>query len=125
MSAEELRVGFAGAKVLTGNDYEFGMMAEKLGVSEPELRAMVPVTVVTKGERGASIYVEGEEFVIPSARSHKVVDPTGAGDAFRAGLVKGMVHKLPWDIVGRIASLTAVYAIEHAGTQQHHYTLQQ
>ena len=123
MTADELRAGFSGARILTGNDYEFGMMADKLGVTEPELRGLVPITVVTKGERGASIYVEGEEFVIPAARPRRVVDPTGAGDAFRAGLVKGMVHALPWEIVGRIASLSAVYAIEHAGTQQHHYTL--
>lgn len=123
MNADELQAGFAGARILTGNDYEFGMMAEKLSVSEPELRAMVPITVVTKGEKGASIYVEGEEFVIPTARPYKVVDPTGAGDAFRAGLVKGMAHKLPWDVVGRIASLSAVYVIEQAGTQQHYYTL--
>ena len=123
MSADELRAGLVGARIFTGNDYEFGMMADKLGVSEEELRAMVPITVVTKGDQGASIYIEGEEFAIPAARPHRVVDPTGAGDAFRAGLVKGMVHKLPWEVVGRIASLSAVYAIEHAGTQQHHYTL--
>ena len=125
MSAEELRAGFSGAKVLTGNDYEFGMMAEKLGISEPELRALVPITVVTRGEHGASIYADGEEFAIPAARPQRVVDPTGAGDAFRAGFVKGMLHGLPWDVVGRLASLSAVYAIEQGGTQQHHYTLQQ
>ena len=125
MSAEELRAGFSGAKVLTGNDYEFGMMAEKLGISEPELRALVPITVVTRGEHGASIYADGEEFAIPAARPQRVVDPTGAGDAFRAGFVKGMLHGLPWDVVGRLASLSAVYAIEHGGTQQQHYTLQQ
>ena len=123
MSAEELRVGFAGAKVLTGNDYEFGMMAEKLGISEPELRTLVPITVVTKGEAGASIFVEGEEFVIPAAKPRQVIDPTGAGDAFRAGFVKGMLRGFPWEVVGRMATLSAVYAIEHAGTQQHHYTL--
>lgn len=124
MSADDLRAGFAGAQIFAGNDYEFGMMAEKLGVSEPELRGMVPITVVTKGERGASIFVEGEEFVIPAARPHNVVDPTGAGDAFRAGFVKGIVHKLPWEVIGRIASLSGVYAIEHTGGQQHHYTQQ-
>ena len=123
MSADELRAGFAGARVLTGNDYEFAMMAEKLGVSEPELRQLVPITVVTKGEQGSSIFVEGAEYTIPAARPHTVVDPTGAGDAFRAGFVKGMAHNLPWEVVGRIASLSAVYAVEQAGTQQHHYTL--
>ena len=125
MSAEELRAGFSGAKVLTGNDYEFSMMAEKLGISESELRDLVPITVMTRGEQGASIYADGEEFTIPAARPRQVVDPTGAGDAFRAGLVKGMLHRLPWDVVGRLASLSAVYAVEQGGTQQHHYTLQQ
>ena len=124
MTADELRAGFAGARLLIGNDYEFGMMAEILGVSEPELRGLVPITVVTKGEQGSSIFVEGEEFVIPAARARQVVDPTGAGDAFRAGFVKGMAHGLPWELVGRVASLSAVYAVEHAGTQQHYYTLQ-
>jgi adenosine kinase len=123
MSADELRAGFSGAKVLTGNDYEFGMMADKLGISEPELRGLVPITVVTRGEQGASIYADGEEFTIPAAHARQVVDPTGAGDAFRAGFVKGMLHGLPWDVVGRLASLSAVYAIEQGGTQQHHYTL--
>lgn len=123
MTAEELREGCAGARVLIGNDYEFGMMAEKLGITEPEFRRLVPITVVTLGEQGASITVEGEEFAIPAARPRQVVDPTGAGDAFRAGLVKGMVHGLPWEVTGRLASLSAVYAIEHAGTQQHYYTL--
>ncbi len=125
MNADELRAGFSGAKVLTGNDYEFGMMAEKLGITEPELRGLVPITVVTRGEAGSSIFVEGDEFVIPAARPREVVNPTGAGDAYRAGFVKGMVRGLPWDVVGRIASLSAVYAVEHAGTQQHHYTPQQ
>ena len=123
MTADELRTGFDGARVLTGNDYEFAMMAEKLSITEAELRALVPITVVTRGEQGSSIFVEGEEFVIPPARARQVVDPTGAGDAFRAGLVKGMARELPWDVVGRLASLSAVYAVEQGGTQQHHYTL--
>lgn len=123
MTADELQAGFRGARVLTGNDYEFGMMAEKLGITEPELRALVPITVVTRGEQGSSIYVEGTEYNIPPARPEAVVDPTGAGDAFRAGFVKGMLRGLPWEVVGRIANLSAVYAIEHAGTQQHHYSL--
>ena len=123
MSAEELEAGFAGAKVLTGNDYEFGMMAEKLGISEPELRNRVPITVVTKGEAGALITVNGQEYEIPPAKPHAVVDPTGAGDAFRAGLVKGMAHNFSWPVVGRLGALTGVYAIEQTGTQHHSYTL--
>src|SRR5262249_39800492 len=84
MSAEELTDGFRGAKVLTGNDYEFGMMAEKLGITEDALRRRVPVTVMTKGEAGSLITVGDQEFEIPPAKPAKVVDPTGAGDAYRA-----------------------------------------
>jgi adenosine kinase len=119
----DLETGCRGARILAGNDYEFGMMAEKLGVGEAELRRMVPVTVMTRGEAGALITVEHEEFEIPPAKPEAVVDPTGAGDAFRAGFVLGMKQGWPWPVVGRVAALTAVYAIEHRGPQQHSYTL--
>jgi adenosine kinase len=112
----------AGARVLAGNDYEFGMMAEKLGLSEPDLRKSVAVTVMTRGEAGALITADGVEYDIPPAKPERVTDPTGAGDAFRAGLLLGMKRGFPWPVTGRVASLTAVYAIENAGTQSHGYT---
>ncbi len=121
----ELERGCRGAQILAGNDYEFGMMAEKLGCGETELRRIAPVTVMTRGEAGALITVDGEEIEIPAARPVKVVDPTGAGDAFRSGFVLGMKKGLPWPVVGRLASLTAVYAIEQPGTQQHRYSIDQ
>ncbi len=123
MTAAELEAGFRGARVLTGNDYEFGMMAEKLGTTEDQLRRRVPVTVMTRGEAGALITVGDTEYEIPSAKAHAVVDPTGAGDAFRAGFVKGMARGFSWSVVGRLGALTAVYALEQAGTQQHSYTI--
>ncbi len=119
----DLEAGCRSAKILAGNDYEFGMMAEKLGVGEPELRRIAPVTVMTRGEAGALITVGGEEFDIPPAKPEAVVDPTGAGDAFRAGFVLGMKRGWPWPVVGRVAALTGVYAIEHRGPQTHSYTL--
>lgn len=122
MGREELEAGMAGAKVLTGNDYEFGMMAEKLGIGEPELRRKVPVTVMTRGEAGALITVDGQEFEIPPAKPEQVVDPTGAGDAFRSGLLTGMKRGFSWPVTGRLAALTAVYAVENRGTQSHGYT---
>jgi len=121
----ELERGCRGARILAGNDYEFGMMAEKLGCGESKLRRMVPVTVMTRGEAGALITVDGEEYEIPPAKPIKVVDPTGAGDAFRAGFVLGMKKGLPWSVVGRLAALAAVYAIEQPGTQQHQYSVEQ
>ena len=123
MTAVELEAGFRGARVLTGNDYEFGMMAEKLGIAEDQLRRKVPITVMTKGEAGALITVDGEEYEIPPASPTAVVDPTGAGDAYRAGLVTGMARGFSWPVIGRLGALTAVYAIEQTGTQHHYYTL--
>jgi adenosine kinase len=123
MTGVELEAGFKGAKVLTGNDYEFGMMAEKLGITEDQLRRKVPITVMTKGEAGALITVEGTEYEIPPASPTAVVDPTGAGDAYRAGLVTGMARGFSWPVIGRLGALTAVYAIEQTGTQHHYYSL--
>jgi adenosine kinase len=122
LAPEQLDAGCRQARILAGNDYEFGMMAEKLGLSEQELRHLAPVTAMTRGEAGALITVNGEEFEIPPARPRSVVDPTGAGDAFRAGFVVGMKRGLPWPVVGRMAALAAVYAIEQPGPQQHSYT---
>jgi adenosine kinase len=123
MTGVELEAGFKGAKVLTGNDYEFGMMAEKLGITEDQLRRKVPISVMTKGEAGALITVEGVDYEIPPASPTAVVDPTGAGDAYRAGLVTGMARGFSWPVIGRLGALTAVYAIEHTGTQHHYYTI--
>lgn len=122
MTGPELAAGFKAARVFTGNDYEFGMIAEKMGIAEAALQALIPVCVVTKGEAGATIHAEGDTWEIPPAHAETVVNPTGAGDAFRAGLVKGMAAGLAWPICGRIAAVAAVYAIEHVGTQQHQYT---
>ena len=77
---------------------------------------------MTKGEAGALITVGKDEFEIPPAKPTEVVDPTGAGDAFRAGFILGMKQSLPWPVVGRLAALTAVHAIEQKGPQQHSYT---
>jgi adenosine kinase len=118
----ELEKGCRGAFVLAGNDYEFAMMADKLEITEIELRRLVPITVMTRGEAGALITAHDKEFEIPPAKPERVVDPTGAGDAFRAGFILGLKNKLGWPVVGRLAALTAVYAIEHPGPQQHSYS---
>jgi adenosine kinase len=83
---------------------------------------MVPVSVMTKGEAGALITADGRDYAIPPAKPERVADPTGAGDAFRAGLVLGMKRGFPWPVTGRVAALTAVYAVENPGTQAHSYT---
>ena len=122
LSADDLRAGIESARILAANDYEFGMMAEKLGVEEAELHATVPVCIVTRGGDGASIYVDGTEHVIPVARPTAIVNPTGAGDAFRAGLAAGLALGHSWDICGRMGSLAGAYAVEQVGPQEHVFT---
>jgi adenosine kinase len=125
LEPENIRVGLAGAQVVMGNDYEFAMMAKKAGMSEEELIATAPLTVITRGDQGSSIYSSetGSQGVdIPIVPAREVRDPTGAGDAYVAGLVFGLARKLPLDVTGRIAALTAVFAVEERGCQEHAYT---
>ena len=125
LDGEQILAGLTGAGVLVGNDYEFAMMAQKTGRSEAELIASAPLAVVTRGEQGSTIYTSatnGQGTSIPVAPLADVVDPTGAGDAYLAGLVFGLARRFPLDVVGRVAALAAAYAIEHRGCQEHYYT---
>jgi adenosine kinase len=124
LEGEQILAGMTGASVLIGNDYEFAMLAQKTGRTEEELISAAPLTVVTRGEQGSTIYAEtdGQEVNIPIAPVTDVVDPTGAGDAYIAGLVFGLARRFPLEVVGRIAALTAAYAIEQRGCQEHHFT---
>ncbi len=128
LEERHIRIGLAGAKVLVGNDYEFGMMAKRLDISEEELIATAPLTVVTRGELGSIIYAQGhaaQGVQIPIAPVQQVCDPTGAGDAYLAGLVFGIARDLPLEVTGRVAALAAAYAIEERGCQEHRYSLAQ
>lgn len=125
LEPESIRAGLRGAWLLIGNDYEFGMMAKKIDMSEAELIASAPITVITRGEVGSTIYTSatnGQGITIPVAPVREVCDPTGAGDAYVAGLVFGLVRDLPLEVAGRIAALAAAYVIEERGCQEHTYT---
>lgn len=122
LSPDVLRAGIDGAEILVGNDYEFAMMSEKTGIGLDTLVRSCPITVVTLGEMGSTIRSDGREVEIPSASAKAVVDPTGAGDAYRAGLLAGVLHDLPLDAAGRVGSIAAAFAVEVKGTQQHRYT---
>jgi len=122
LSGEQILAGLEGASVLVGNDYEFAMMSRKTGKSEEELISSAPLTVVTRGSEGSVIYEADGELEIPAAPITDVVDPTGAGDAYLAGLAFSLVRQFPLEVAGRVASLAAAYAIEHSGPQEHHYT---
>ena len=123
LSGEDLAVGLEGCSLLVVNAYEFGMMKEKTGMSGDAIRsAPARACVVTLGAEGAQIWAEGHRHAVPSVPPRRTDDPTGVGDAFRAGLVKGLVMGLPWHLAGRVGSLAATYTLEQPGAQGHHYT---
>lgn len=125
LTAEQILDGLDGAYVLIGNDYEFAMMSQMTGKSEQELIDSVPLTVLTRGEKGSIISDArfGSRVVteIDVAPVEDVRDPTGAGDAYLAGFVFGLSHGLSAESCGKIASLAGAYAIEHHGCQEHAY----
>jgi adenosine kinase len=119
---EEL-LGFIGRSTwIAVNDYEGQMLQERTGLSHAEIARRVRALIVTRGAEGSVIYADGDEIVIPPARPDAVVDPTGCGDAYRAGLIFGLQNGLDWQTTGRVASLMGSIKIAHAGTQQHCFT---
>jgi len=120
-NGEELRAFIAQASWVAVNDYEGGMLAERTGQSLEEIAAQVEALIVTRGGAGSWIYAKGARHEIPPARPARVADPTGCGDAYRAGLLFGLQRQLDWATTGRIASLAGAIKIEQHGTQQHTY----
>lgn len=123
LSPSALRDGIESAEILIGNDYEFAMISEKTGLSRDDLIQVCPTVVITFGELGSHIYSGGVQYDIPAVRPRKVVDPTGAGDGYRAGLVAASLAGLAWDAAGRMGALAATYVVEVKGTQEHRYSL--
>ena len=124
ISGEELAEGLEGCKMLTVNEYEYSLIQEKTGYSEADIFDRIGSLLVTKAEKGARLVVDGNELDIPPVAPTEILDPTGAGDAFRAGMMRGMQLGLPWEIAGRMGSLSATYVLEQLGTQKHHYSPQ-
>ena len=118
----QLTRGIDIAEVVVGNDYEFGMSERKTGLTVDDIAARAPLTVVTYGGQGSELRAGGESVRIPIAEANPMVGPTGGGDAYRAGLIKGLLLDKDLPVVGRIAALAATYAVEHHGTQEHTYT---
>lgn len=108
---------------VTLNDYEAQLMQERTGLSADELARRVEALVITRGANGSLIHTHGQVIEIPPARPHATLDPTGCGDAYRAGLVYGLLEKLDWPTTGRIASLMGAIKVETHGTQNHTLTL--
>jgi adenosine kinase len=121
-NGEEFRNFIRLAKYVTVNDYESELLAERTGWSPAEIADKVDAYIVTKGGEGSVWYTREGEMRIPCARARQVVEPTGCGDALRAGLIYGLMNNLDYATVGRIASLAGTIKIEHPGTQYQKYT---
>ena len=104
------------------NDYEGQMLAERTGLALRDIARRVRALIVTRGAEGSVIHADGREIVIPAVRPEAIVDPTGCGDAYRAGLIYGLQNGLDWETTGRIASLMGSIKIAHSGTQHHRFT---
>jgi adenosine kinase len=104
------------------NDYEWGMLQQKTGLTVAEVANRVKALIMTRGPEGSVIYTEGRTLSIPCVEPRSVVDPTGCGDAYRAGLIHGLLHGLDWQTSGRLASLLGAIKIESRGPQNHQFT---
>jgi adenosine kinase len=125
LTGEDLQAGIDAADIVVGNDYEFGMMERKTGLSVADIASRVRLAVVTYGDRGSEFFTEGETISIPVATPEQVADPTGGGDAYRAGLIKGLLLGAELPVTGRVAALAATYAIERHGPQEHQFTAEE
>lgn len=125
LSGKDLRAAIAGAKVLVGNDYEMELVRQKTGWTDDEILGRVEVMTTTLGEKGSLIHTRQEKLMVPAVTVRKAIDPTGAGDAYRAGLIKGMIEGWSWQKTGRVAATAASFAVEKYGTQEHGYSSQQ
>ena len=107
---------------LAVNDYEWELVRERTGLDAAVVASKVEALVVTRGARGSVVHTGGASIEIPPARAGDTVDPTGCGDAFRAGLIHGLVNGMDWETAGRLASLMGALKVEQHGTQNHRCT---
>src|SRR3954454_18091421 len=121
MSGDELRDGLSGAMIVIANDYEFELIRQKTGMDEDTILQRSGSLVVTRAEQGCSIIDRHTTTDVPAVPPHKLVDPTGVGDAFRGGLLKGLAVGADLETCGRLGSVAATYALEHLGGQSHAY----
>lgn len=108
---------------VTVNDYEWEMMQERTGLSAHEVTEQVEALIITRGGEGSHIYTKEKRHEIPCVKPEAVIDPTGCGDAYRAGLLYGLVNDMDWETTGRIASLLGSIKIAQHGTQNHSFTM--
>ncbi len=125
LSGSVLKNSISGAWILIGNDYEINIIKKKTGWTGKALLGKIKMLIITKGAKGSEIYQQGKKIIIPPAKPKNTSDPTGAGDAYRAGLIKGLINGWSIEKAGRLAGLVSVYTVEKYGTQTHRFSLKE
>ena len=120
-NGEELRNFIELADYVTVNDYESNLLQERTGWSEQQIAGKVKAYITTRGPHGAQIHADGKTYDIPPAHERRVTDPTGCGDAFRAGLIFGIEKGYDWMTIGRMGNLMGALKVEHPGTQNQRF----
>jgi adenosine kinase len=123
MDPEDIRLGVECAESLFLNDYEYELLLKHTGLTQEQILARVDYMVITCGEKGSRILVKDKEYTIPIVEPTQIQDPTGVGDAFRGGFLRGVRLGLGWQICGQMGALAATYCLEQRGTQNHSYSL--
>ena len=121
-NGEELIAFIDKATYVTCNDYEIELLMDRTGLSLPQIAERLEALIVTRGEKGSEIYTKGQRIEIPAVTAEAVLDPTGCGDAYRAGLLFGITNDWSWENTGRLASLLGAIKIAHKGGQNHQFT---
>jgi adenosine kinase len=122
-SGEELTTFIEQASYLAVNDYESQMLQDKTGLNLAKIASMVDAFIITKGGEGSEIHTNGETLNIAPAKAQATQDPTGCGDAYRAGLLYGLMNDLDWKTTGQLAGLLGAIKIAHLGTQNHTFDM--
>jgi adenosine kinase len=120
-----LRAGMTGAYAMIINAYEAGLICEKTGMSMDELRKQISTLIITRGKDGSTIYKDGDVMNVGVFPTRNIKDPTGGGDAFRAGFFCGLLNDFPLEIAGQMGSLCATYVLEKVGTQSHQFAIEE
>jgi len=122
MDGAQLADGINGAHLVICNDYELELIREKTGFGEADILERAARLVVTRGEHGSSVFSSGHRADVPAVTPSRIADPTGVGDAYRGGFMKGLAHNAELTTCARLGSVAAAYALEHLGGTSHSYT---
>ncbi|MEM7401816.1 MAG: carbohydrate kinase family protein [Pseudomonadota bacterium] len=122
-NGEELLQFIEQASYVCVNDYESQLLQERTGLSIQQIAEKVEAAIVTRGGEGSIIHTNGNAIEIPPVKASTVKDPTGCGDAYRGGLIYGVMNNLDWEVTGRIAALIGAIKVAHNGTQNHKFSL--